>query len=167
MKTKAQEKPAVAPPSAEDLAFEAQLRERHPRRAIERIDFPSQVTDARAVYMTELTSRDTIRAAEMADSVMTDIERKSGDLAVQAERRESVRLSVVGVVGPHGDRRAIDQAKPLMELDDWSQRAWTCLFNGFQQLNGLPMEDVKKMLAGARRVGVAALATPADAAPTR
>lgn len=162
MATKAQEKPQ---PSAEDLAFEAEMRARYPKREIRRFDFPSAIANARAVYLAEMLQRDMIRAAEMADAVMTDVERKSGQLVVEAERREAVRLSIVGLVTKDGGRQHIDQSKPLMEIDDWSSKAWTCLFNFHHELNGLPVEEVKKAVASGRVIGAAALAAVPAAVP--
>jgi len=163
MKTQKSPAESPQPPSADDLAFEAELRARHPKRkTIRRFNLPSVVLDARAVYLAEMANRDTLRAAEMADVLMTDIERKSGQLTLEAERRESVRLAIVGVVDPDGTRRHVDQSKPFLEIDDWSSKAWSCLYMFHHDLNGIPAEEVKKAVASARTVGaVARVETPA------
>lgn len=164
-----------APPapviSAEDQAFEAEILRRNPtRKRITRFDFPVDVPEARAVYMFEMTGRDEIAAADLADLTMTDAERKSLSRTIEAERREGIRLTIVGLIAVDeqtGDleRRHVDQSKPLVEIDDWSAKAWASLRTFFGDLNGVPMEELGNLVRGARRLGASATALPA--APPR
>lgn len=165
-------KDAKAPPappvvSPEDQKFEAEILARHPTRKpreFMRFDFPAEVCEARAVYLFELKASDELAAAEMADATMTDAERKSVQRAAEAERREAVRLSIAAIITADettGDlvRRHIDQAQPLMEIDDWSLKAWAALRTFFGDLNGLPVEELGNAVRGARRLGAATAVT--------
>lgn len=155
--------PEVTPPSAEDLAFEREIMARNPGRRITRFDFPDEIEEARAVYLFELKAKDELAAADMADATMTDAERKSLTRAMEAERREAIRLSIVGLVENHDGevlRRHIDQAEPFMDVDDWSSRAWAALRSFFGEVNAVSVEAMGKALRGARRLG-AASALPA------
>ncbi len=153
----------AAPPeiSATDQAFELEIITRNPKRRIARFDFPSEVEDARAVYMFELKGRDTITVGEMTDAIMTDSERKNQLRAMEAEQREAIRFSILGLITDTGACRHVDQGAPLMELDDWSGRAWTALRAFFGEMNGLPNEELGKALRGARRLGAASARLPA------
>jgi hypothetical protein len=145
-----------APPpsvSAEDLLFEAEIVKRNPGRRIQRYDFPVGVTDARAVYLFELKGTDELLAAEMADANMKPAERKSVSLAFEAERRESIRLSIVGLIDDGNVRRHIDQSMPLMEIDDWSMKGLHALRTFYSDLNGLPAEELGNALKGTRKLG--------------
>jgi hypothetical protein len=150
VKKKKDEAPSV---SSEDLAFEADLSRRNPtRKTITRFDFGPSVSEAAAVYMFEYVAKDEIAAADMADATMTDAERKSLSRANEAERRELMRLSVVGVVYRDGTRRVVDAASPLFELDDWGGKALYQLRSFFTTLNGLSPEELGKAVASARRI---------------
>jgi hypothetical protein len=168
--TKKAEKQPAAPPvvSEEDRRFEAEIVQRNPGRRISRFDFPRGIDEAIAIYMFELKAKDELLAAEMADANMTDRERKSVARAIEAEQRESIRLSVVGLVQVDArgaiQRRHIDQAQPLMELDDWSSKSWAALRTFFGELNGIPTEELGNAARGARKL-TAATALPEQ--PTR
>ena len=182
---KPEKKQIAAPPAApdvspEDLAFEAEILRRNPTRKprdIARFDFPPEISEARAVYLFEMKAKDELAAAEMADATMTDVERKSAHRALEAERREAIRLSIVGLIVEDENtgalqRRHIDQSAPLMEIDDWSSKAWAALRTFFGDLNGIPVEELGKSVAGVRKLGAAstspatrpgaAAATPSD-----
>lgn len=156
--------PAIAAPevSPEDAAFEAEIMKRYPGRRITRFDFPSGMDEALAVYLFEMKAKDELAAAEMADATMSDTERKSMNRALEAERREAIRLSIVGLVeaDPASGairRRHVDQAVPLMEIDEWSSKAWAALRTYFGDLNGLPVEELGNAVRGARKLGAATL----------
>jgi hypothetical protein len=157
--------PEALPISKEDLEFEQEIARRNPgRKHITRFDFPSNVIDARAVYMFEMTGKDELVAADMADANMTDSERKSMTRAIEAERREGIRLSIVGLITHDEDtgelvRLHVDQAKPLMQIDDWSTKAHAALRTFFGELNGLPMEELGNAVRGARKLGTASAKT--------
>lgn len=146
--------PSVSP---EDQTFELELVGRNPGRRIMRFDFPADVQDARAVYMIALKGKDLLVASQAADATMTSIEKASGKLTYEAELRESIRLSIVGLVMPDGARRHIDQSVPLAEIDDWSLGALFCLRNFHTDINGVPIEEVGKAVREARRIGGATL----------
>jgi len=144
--------PEASAPSDADLAFEAEIVARHPGRRIARYDFPEGVSEARAVYLFELKAKDEVTAAEMADANMSQAERRSMARAMEAERREAIRLSIVGLIDDSG-RRHIDQATPLMEIDEWSSKSTAALRAFHSDLNGLPMDELGKALRGARKIG--------------
>jgi hypothetical protein len=77
--------------------FSAELAARFPGRYVKRFVMPSVVREASEVFLVELTSRDEIEAAQMADATMSAIERASVRLTNDAEQREAIRLSIVGL----------------------------------------------------------------------
>jgi hypothetical protein len=122
--------------------------------------------------MFEMKARDELLAADMADANMTEAERKSMQRALEAERREAIRLSIIGLVVEGGEglsRRAIDQSEPLMEIDEWSTKAWAALRTFFGDINGIPLEELGNAVRGARKLGVASAlpVTPPQAATGR
>lgn len=166
---KKQIKEAPSEISPEDAEFETQVLQRNPtRKHIRRFDFPADVEEARAVYMFEQTGKDDLQAAEAADLSMSDAERRSTQRAADAERREGIRLTIIAMIqvdeAGRTVRRHVDQSRPLVELDDWSSKAWMCLRTFFGELNGLPMEELGKAVRGARRlVAATPHATPLQA----
>lgn len=151
-----------------DLAFEAEIVQRNASRRprdIRRFDFPSSIDEARTIYLAVATGKDELRAAEMAEATMTDLERKSMRLSIMAEQREGIRLSIVGLVtvDDNGNilRRHIDQAAPLMELDQWSSKAWTAIRAAFEEINGIPRDELGNSVRGVRSLAAPAT-TPRD-----
>jgi hypothetical protein len=174
MAQKNKQKQSDPPPeiSAEDREFEAEIIRRNPdRRRIMRFDFPAEVSEARAVYMFEMKAKDELAAADMADANMTDAERKSMQRSIEAERREGIRLSICGLIlvdeaTGNLTRMHVDQAKPLMMIDDWSIKAWAALRTFFGDLNGLPVEELGNAVRGARRLSAATAHAPQPRAAT-
>lgn len=168
-----QEEDDAAPePTAEDLAFEKELTARNPdRKYITRYDFPEEVEEARAVYVFKMKARDELLAAETAELTMSAAERKSSKLALEAERREAIKLSIVALITVDPDtgaitRRHVDQSVPLIELDEWSSQAWGALRIFHGDLNGIPWEELGKAVRRARRVGAtSARSTPLAVQP--
>jgi hypothetical protein len=149
--------------------FERELQERNPNREITRFDFPSKIKEARAVYIKEISSKDALEAAKYADATASDIEKKSVKLMADAERKEHLRISIVGVVTRKEplEYRHIGGAHPFHEIDTWSDKAMTCLLLYYNQVNGIPTDEVLEGLKGARIIGASApptSATPASAA---
>lgn len=146
-------------------AFSEALAKRFPDRFIKRFVMPVVVREAREVFMVEMSSRDEIEAAQMADATMSAIERASVRLTNDAENREAVRLTIVGLGKLVNGRIVYEDANtegvPLAELNRWSQRAWTCLRAYFGQLNGVPTDELLEGIKGARIVG--AFAPPTSA----
>lgn len=169
--------PAVAPPPAtvegvEGAApdgplarFSRELANRFPKRMIRRYVMPSNVRECREVFMMEITSRDEVEAAIMADATMSSIEKQSVRLAADAERRECIRLSMVGIRdnGTEVYRHLNTDGAPLGEINDWSGKAWTSLQTYFGMLNGVPSEELAEGLKGALTVG--AFAPPTSGTP--
>lgn len=150
--------PPIVDPA--DLDFEREIAARHPtRKTICRFDFPEEVDDARAVYMMRLVGRDEIEIAGNAEAIMTADERRSMARAIDAERREGIRYSIVALVDANGNRRLIDQGVPLMEIDEWSSQAWACLRTWFGDLNGVNQAALGKSVAVARKIGSATATT--------
>lgn len=141
--------------------FERELMERHPKRTIVRFDFPSKVREARAIYLKEVTSRDELEAAKYADSIMSDIERKSIKLTSEAERRETVRISIVGVVtrSEPVQYQHVGGDHPFHAIDDWSGKATTCLMMFYNNLNGIGTDEVMEGLKGQRTIGASVVLT--------
>jgi hypothetical protein len=166
MRKHLEKKGLAAPPSEADLAFETEVLKKHPsRKEILRFDFPRGIDDAHAVYMFPMTGRDELVAADMAEANMTASERKSVVRAADAERREAIRLSIVGVVHKSGsafEYRHIDQSVPFMEIDAWSSKAWYALRTFFGTLNGLSVAALGKAERGARKAGSALLLVSPD-----
>jgi hypothetical protein len=145
-------------------SFERELMERYPGRVIKRFDMPARVREARAVYIKEITSKDELEAARMADATMTTIEKESLQLAIEARRKESMRLSIVGVV-PRKEPiqyRHIG-AVPFVEMNDWSAKAMTCLRLYYGEVNGITDEEILEGLKGQRTIGESA--APTNATP--
>ncbi len=150
--------------------FSRELGQRYPDRLIKRFVMPSTVRDCREVFMLEITSRDEVQAAIMADALMSDIEKRSVRLSADAERRECIRLAIVGLGEQFGGRKAEllapisyrhvnHDGAPFGDINDWSGKAWTSLHTYFGQLNGVPSEELAEGLKGARTVGAYALPT--------
>src|SRR5690348_4719935 len=109
--------------------FERELAARFPGRLIKRYNMPTVIKQARAVYLMELTARDEVQAAIYADTLMSEVERRSVKLAAEAERRECVRQSIVGVVSRAEPvaYRHVNKGAPFHEIDTWPAKATTCL----------------------------------------
>lgn len=155
--------------------FSAELADRFPGRYVKRFVMPSTVRECAEIFMVELTSRDEIEAAQMADAMMSAIERASVRLTNDAEQREAIRLSIVGLGKLGSDKRIAYESVnadgvPFAELNDWTRRAWTCLHAFFGQMNGVPTDELLEGIRGARTVGAYApptSGTPASAADGR
>jgi FAD/FMN-containing dehydrogenase len=154
-------RPEQAPPNTGQTdalgAFSAALAQRFPNRVIQRFTMPSNVRECREVFILEITSREEIQAATWTDSIMTPIERASSKLAAEAERRESIRLAIVGI-GEARDgaivyRHANNDGTPLAEISDWSSKAWAALHTYFGEVNGVPIAELKEGTRGAQIVG--------------
>ena len=149
--------------------FEGELASRFPNRLVKRYDMPSKIRQARAVYLLELTSKDEIDAAVFADTMMTPIEKKSLKLTAEAERRESVRLSIVGLAeqpkkdGPIKYRHVNNKGIPFVEMDAWPVTATACVQAFFNELNGVPSVELYEGLKGSRAIG--AFAAPMSVTP--
>lgn len=146
--------------------FSAELAARFPDRMIKRFVMPSTVRECREIFLLELTSRDEIEAAQMADATMSGLEKASVRLTNDAERREAIRLAIIGLGKPGDDKRiayehAGAEGAPFYELNTWSAKAWTTLHAYFGQLNGVPMDEIAEGIQGARIVG--AFAPPTSA----
>lgn len=171
-KDKKKEAPPAPVVSVEDRDFEMEIARRNPKRKpkdIARFDFPSDIEDARAIYMFEMKAKDELAAAEMADTMMTDHERKSMQRTMEAEQREGIRLSIVGVIleDETGQlvRLHVDQAKPFMMMDDWSIKTLGAMRTFHRELNGVNTVALGNAVRSARRLGVATLPeTPPQAA---
>lgn len=156
---------AIARPNEEtDLQrFERELAEKHPGRTIVRFDFPSKIREGRAIYLMEVTSRDELEGAKYADAVMSDLEKKSVQLSTEAQRRETVRMSIVGLVTRTEPiaYRHIGGAVPFHEIDGWSSKAVTCVSVYFNNLNGINSEELAEGLKGQRTIGASVAPTNA------
>lgn len=160
--------PAIASEIAETplQQFERELEERYPNRVIKRYDIPAAVKQARAIYLMEITSRDEIQASIYADAMMSNIEKASIKLSAEAERRECVRLSIVGVVYRDGTYKHANKGAAFHEIDNWPAKATACLQTYFNDINGVPTSELIEGLRGARLIGAAeppTNATPASA----
>lgn len=162
----------AAPPEMQNDAladFCELLEKRWPNALIKRFVMPSSVGECREVFMRELTSKDEIQAAIWADATMSPIEKASHRLAADAERRESIRIAIVGIGERVGGRRAADDAPvayrmvnhdgvPFDEPTNWTTKAWAALSTYFGEVNGVPMDELASGLQEARTVG--AFASP-------
>lgn len=154
--------------SPELEAFSRELAQRFPDRIVQRYKMPQRVKECREVFFVEMRSRDQIRAAAMADASMTADERRSYKLANDAEERESIRLTIVGL--GKGDPVAYEhtnanEAIPLGEISDWSAKAWGALVAFFNAMNGLPASEIAEGIVGAETVGAFAPPSAIQAGP--
>ncbi len=166
--TQKQQARATAPPKTTGLAaFSAALAERYPDRMIQRFVMPSNVRECREVFILEITSNEEIQAAIFTDSIMSSIEKASPKLASEAERRESIRLAIVGLGeardGGIAYRHTNTDGAPLGEISNWSSKAWAALHRYFAEVNGVPMSEINEGIEGAQIVG--AFYTPQDGTP--
>lgn len=102
-------------------------------------------TEAKTITMRELRGGDEILAALAADQIMTASAKMNIALAMQYERRESARLSIVEI---DGVALAADDPK-RQQIDDWGLRAWTAIMRFYGDLNGLPEDELGNCLTGA------------------
>lgn len=151
-----------APPddvtNADLVRFETALQARYPGRVIKRYEMPANISQARAVYILELTSRDELEAAKMADTLMEAIERSSNRLAAARERTEMMRVSLVGLVtrNPLGYRHVNHDGAPFMEIDNWPAKATTALAAFYGDCNGINTAELGEGIMGARTIGATA-----------
>lgn len=161
---------ATAPP---DLTgplerFSQQLAQRFPKRVVRHFVLPSNIREIREVFIIEITSEEEIQAAIMADGMMSSIEKSSQKLAAEAERRECIRLSIVGI-GKTPDGTVLGEVhyEPAnvdgipLEMPGWTSKAWAALHVYFGQVNGVPNEELASGILEARTVG--AFASPTSA----
>ncbi|HUS27609.1 MAG TPA: hypothetical protein VMZ53_03850 [Kofleriaceae bacterium] len=146
--------------------FSRELAQRYPQRMIRRYEMPTMIRECREVFMVEITSRDEIEAAIMADATMTSLEKSSIRLSADAERRECIRLSIVGLGkgSPVAYHHVNSDGEPFAEINEWSGKAWTLLQAYFGTLNGVPAEEIIEGLKGAQTVGAFAPPTSATRA---
>lgn len=154
-----------AAPDGPLARFSRELAQRFPHRMVRRYIMPTSVRECREVFMMEITSRDETEAAIMADATMSQIEKQSIRLSGDAERRECIRLSLVGIrrKEPEAYEHLNADGSPLAEINDWSGKAWTALQTFFGTLNGVPVEELAEGLRGAQTVG--AFAPPISGTP--
>lgn len=147
-----------------------ELAARFPDTMARRYVLPRNVTDCREVFMREITSRDEVEAAIMADATMSLAEKQSVRLTADAERRECIRLAIVALGKLVDKRDPLSQVvyehvnhdgEPFSEINDWKGKTWTCLQTYFGMLNGVPTEELAEGLVGAQTVG--AFAPPTSA----
>jgi len=100
--------------------------------------------DCREVVMRELEATDDIQSAIWADAHATSALKGSAVAAIQADRRESIRLSMVEV---DGEPVNVDGV-PFMGMDRWSHRTLIYVEAFFNDLNGVDTGDLKKAIAG-------------------
>lgn len=160
--------PAPPEPMGPALAeFSAALAKRFPNLEIKRFVMPSAVRDVREIFIRELRTRDVIEADMMADATMTAAERASNKLAEAAQERESHRLSIVGVGDAYDGEIVYRPCNlngiPFSEMGEWSKKATDVTRVYFNQVNGLPWEEVGAGVLGARIVG--AFAPPTSGIP--
>jgi|SRR5688572_1158105 len=153
-------------PTEAELAFEAEIRQRNPnRKRIVRTDLPSENRDdIKAFFLAKLVARDDLKAAEMAEAIMTDTQRKSQRLALEAEQTESIKLSLVAFIDAGGGMRHVDHVTPFVEGNDWGQDTWVVIRNAYQELHGVDIGALGKAVKGARTIGGGTAAT-ASATP--
>jgi hypothetical protein len=159
---------AAAPAEASETPlqrFEREIAEKYPRRYIKRYEMPSKIRQCRAVYLIELTSRDTMQAAIYADAKLTTAQKSSIKMTTEVERFEAMRASVVGVVRrtdpPRYDH--VNGAVPFEELSDWPETACSSLLAYFSEINGVSSTELLEGMKGARVIGAFA---PPPLAPT-
>ena len=136
--------------------FERELHARYPDQLVKGYDLPSNIRQARRIYMIEITSRDELRAAIQAEGLMEPMQRASVKLASDAERKECVRNSIVGIVTrtePIAYRHVNHDGMMLLELNGWPTKAWTAFYTFFNDLNGVSASELAEGLKGARIVG--------------
>lgn len=157
---------APAPPGLKD--FSDALAARFPNRMIKRFVMPSNIRAAREVFIMELTNKELVDASIFADASMSKIERQSQDLSADAEKRENIRASIVGVGRMLGGVLTYEHTNadgiPFMAIDNWAGNAWIALRTYFGQLNGIPMEELSQGIEGAQAVGAFALPLDAEGA---
>lgn len=101
--------------------------------------------DCESFVVRELNGNDEIDAAVMADKSSSDLVKDSPIAQFGAERRESLRLSLVEV-----DGKPVPQ--PYLEMNHWSLKTLRVLMAAFNDLNGLDEDDLKNCLASAEVV---------------
>lgn len=137
--------------------FSEELAGRFPKRTIKRYVLPTVVNECAEVFIRELTSYDCIEAAILADGLMSAVEKTNAKLAEAAEKREQIRIAIVGVADrlPTGVsyRHVNAGAAPLGEINDWGKRVWDALEVYYNDVNGMPLEEFVSGLKGAQIVG--------------
>lgn len=98
---------------------------------------------ARSVDVRELLGVHDLEATRMADALGAGQKLTARDV-VNAERREAIRLSIVRL-----DDRVIDHVVPLMEIDGWSRAARAALGRYFDDVNGVNLAEVKRLISEA------------------
>lgn len=149
--------------------FSRELGERFPDTHIKRFVMPSGL-DCREIFIREITSKDEINASIFADATASAIEKGSNRMMNDVERREAIRISIVGIgEGPAVPRpvpgkpvpvpiatryRHVNHdGAPLGEINDWRAKAWTALHAYFAEVNGVPTDEIRSGLEGAQTVG--------------
>lgn len=150
---------AQPPPSVDETAlerFERELHARYPERITRRYAMPSAVKQCLAVYLVEVTTRDEIQASIYADATMTQLEKRSAQLVSEAQRRETMRASIVGLVTRDQTpvyRHVNNGGAPFHEFDEWPAKVSAALLTYFNELNGLNTDELIEGLKGARTIG--------------
>jgi len=159
--------PAIPVVSPELAEFSKALAERFPHLMIQRFVLPRKVREARELFIREVDSNDTVEAAILADATMTSIEKGSFKLTLEAERRQLAKLSIVGLGVQRGGRLVYEHANadgiPLAFDPPWTEAAWTALLKHYNDVNGVPTEELEEGTQGALTVG--AFAPPMHVTP--
>lgn len=151
--------PTVTAPGGQSPleAFSNALAQRYPGRVIQRFAMPSTVRECREVFILEISSNEEIQAAIFTDTIMSPIERSSAKLTAECERRESIRLAIVGlgelVNGAIAYRHTNIDGAPLGEISSWSSKSWAALHRYFGEVNGVPISEINEGIQGAQIVG--------------
>ena len=167
----------AAPPAPTTDALDQFSREiamRLPGRVVRQFTMPKSVREVREVFIMEITGNEEVEAGILADAMSSQIQKSSNKLILEAERRECIRLSIVGTAREEDGRMLYTHANmdglPFEAPTSWSLRAWTALHRFFSDVNGVPNSELDEGIKGSRVVGAHATpigATPASAATGR
>lgn len=120
--------------------------------------------DVAGIAVRELFVRDDLEIGIRTDQNVPEANRDTMVSLMQAQKRESVRLSLVAIQRePDGQWERVNEPLAFMEMDGWTHQTYAYLLRAYNELNGTSVEeDFQK---GARRVSSTELFAMVNLAP--
>ena len=113
------------------------------KRIRKRYNLPDGL-DVKSVVMRELDADDDIESAIWADANANSALQGSAIAAIQGDKKESIRISLVEVDGEPVNQDGV----PYKGMDRWSHRTMIFIEASWMDLNGVDTSDLKKAVQG-------------------
>ena len=110
-----------------------------PKHRMKKFKLPDDC-DAKEIVMRQLDGNDDLEIAIWADRRMTSAHKENIFAVIEVKKHEAARRALVLVDGKPVNEDGI----PFAEMDNWSQQTMVYVLRGYNKLNGVEDDDLKK-----------------------